>query len=388
MNEESNKTELNTQLADLVTEAFESVMEIEAQLPNTDKVRGYDFDKGVNYEALFNSLRTTGFQATSFSQAVDEINKMIECKLKPIDPESERATTAAKSFDDLKKRFVNGHSHFANLQNSNCTIFLGYTSNMISCGVRESIKFLVKNKMVDCLVTTCGGVEEDFVKCFAHTYLGKYELDGKMLRSKGLNRIGNMVLPNDNYVMFENWLLDILDKMLVEQNENKTNWTPSKLINRLGAEINNEDSVYYWAHKNNIPVFCPGITDGAIGDTLFYHSFKNPGLRIDLVEDVQRMDTIPLFAINTGAIILGGSLPKHHILNANCMRNGLNYCVFVNTGQEFEGSDSGAKPDEAVSWAKIRPEATPVKIYGEASLIFPFLVHETFAKKFPLESMI
>ena len=44
------------------------------------------------------------------------------------------------------------------------------------------------------------------------------------------------------------------------------------------------------------------------------------------------------------------------------MRNGVNFSVFVNTGQEFEGSDSGAKPSEAFSWAKIRPGANPVKI--------------------------
>ncbi len=66
------------------------------------------------------------------------------------------------------------------------------------------------------------------------------------------------------------------------------------------------------------------------------------------------------------------------------MRNGTNFSVFVNTGQEFDGSDSGAKPDEALSWAKIRPNATPVKIYGEASLIFPLLVSQTFAKNFPV----
>ena len=48
--------------------------------------------------------------------------------------------------------------------------------------------------------------------------------------------------------------------MMVEQNENNVNWTPSKMINRMGEQINNEESVYYWAHKNNIPVFCPAIT--------------------------------------------------------------------------------------------------------------------------------
>jgi deoxyhypusine synthase len=47
-------------------------------------------------------------------------------------------------------------------------------------------------------------------------------------------------------------------------------------------EIDNEDSVYYWAQKNNIPVYCPAITDGSIGDMIFFHSFKNPGLIVDI----------------------------------------------------------------------------------------------------------
>lgn len=61
-------------------------------------------------------------------------------------------------------------------------------------------------------------------------------------------------------------------------------------------------------------------------------------------------------------------------------RNGADYAVFVNTGQEFDGSDSGARPDEAVSWGKIKLGATPVKLYSDATLVFPLLVAETFAK--------
>ena len=78
----------------------------------------------------------------------------------------------------------------------------------------------------------------------------------------------------------------------------------------------------------------------------------------------------------TGMIILGGGLPKHHICNANMMRNGADYAVFINTGQEFDGSDSGARPDEAVSWGKIRGSAKTVKVclcvpcYLSTSVIF------------------
>jgi len=71
---------------------------------------------------------------------------------------------------------------------------------------------------------------------------------------------------------------------------------------------------------------------------------------------------------------------KHHICNANMMRNGADFSVFINTGNEFDGSDTGAKPDEAKSWGKIKAEATPVKIYTDASLAFPLIVSQTFAK--------
>ena len=64
----------------------------------------------------------------------------------------------------------------------------------------------------------------------------------------------------------------------------------------------------------------------------------------------------------TGMIILGGGVPKHHICNANMMRNGADYAVFINTAQEFDGSDSGAHPDEAVSWGKICGSAKTVKV--------------------------
>ena len=51
------------------------------------------------------------------------------------------------------------------------------------------------------------------------------------------------------------------------------------MIARFGEKINNPDSIAYWAWKNKIPIYCPPLTDGSIGDMLFFHSYKNPGLR-------------------------------------------------------------------------------------------------------------
>nr|XP_048290632.1 deoxyhypusine synthase isoform X2 [Myodes glareolus] len=175
--------------------------------------------------------------------------------------------------------------------------------------------------------------------------------------------------------------MPILDQMVLEQNTEGVKWTPSKMISRLGKEINNPESVYYWAYKNHIPVLSPALTDGSLGDMIFFHSYKNPGLVLDIVEDLRLINMQAIFAKRSGMIILGGGMVKHHIANANLMRNGADYAVYINTAQEFDGSDSGARPDEAVSWGKIRMDAQPVKVYADASLVFPLLVAKTFAQK-------
>lgn len=290
---------------------------------------------------------------------------MIEARCEPVATEGGNEEEATKSRSDVP-----------------CTIWLSFTSNMISSGLREAFVFLAKNKMIDVIVTSAGGVEEDFVKCLAPTYLGDFSLKGSELRDKGWNRIGNLVVPNSNYCLFEDWVQPILDKMLEEQKNEGTLWTPSKVVHRLGKEVNDERSLFYWCYRNNIPVFCPGITDGSLGDNMFFHSYRNPGLIVDVVADIRAVNDIAIKCNKSGIIILGGGTPKHHACNANLFRNGADFAVYINTAQEYDGCDSGAKPDEAVSWGKIRADAKPVKVTGDATILFPLVVQATFAKYF------
>lgn len=309
---------------------------------------------------LLRSYLTTGFQATNLGLAIEQVNKMRAWRT-DIPEDSE-------DYDETRSR---------------CKIFLGYTSNQVSCGNREAIRFLAQHKMVHVIVTTAGGIEEDFMKCLKPTIMGDFHLDGKTLRGQGLNRIGNLLVPNENYCAFEDWLNPILDAMVKEQEEKGTVWTPSRIIRRLGLEINDERSIYYWAARNNIPVFCPAITDGALGDMIYFHSYKQDlekQLVVDLVQDIRGLNGEAVRSGATGIICLGGGVVKHHICNANLMRNGADFAVFINTGLEFDGSDSGASPDEAVSWGKIKMTAQPVKVSCDATLVFPLLVAETFAK--------
>ncbi|XP_068605711.1 deoxyhypusine synthase-like [Brachionichthys hirsutus] len=333
---------------------------------NSITVKGYDFNQGVDHRALLQSYISTGFQATNFGFAIEQINSMIKLRETPWKVGNTTVEEDPSTCPCLMS----------------CTIFLGYTSNLISSGVRESIRFLAEHKMVDCLVTTAGGIEEDLIKCLAPVYIGEFSLCGKDLYKKGIDRIGNLLMPDNNYKLLDQWITPIFKAMLVEQNTQGVCWTPSKMIHRLGKEINNPQSVCYWAYKNNIPIFSPALTDGAIGDLLYLFSTNNTGLIIDINEDLIRINNMAVAANNTGIIILGGGVAKHHICNANAWRKGANFAVFVNTAQESDGSDSGARPDEAVTWGKIKTDAKPVKVYADATLVFPLLVAETFGRHY------
>uniref|UniRef100_A0A4W6DXP1 deoxyhypusine synthase n=1 Tax=Lates calcarifer TaxID=8187 RepID=A0A4W6DXP1_LATCA len=337
---------------------------------DTPKVQGYDFNQGVDHRALLQSYLNTGFQATNVGLAIQEINNMKKEKKKTL-------TWSFQSTDPSTCPCL-----------TSCTIFLSYTSNLISSGIRETIRYLAEHRMVDVLVTTAGGVEEDLIKCLGPVYIGDFTLPGKDLYEKGLNRTGNTLMPDENYVKFEKWMTPILEQMLLEQNTQGVRWTPSKVIHRLGKEINNPESVYYWAYKNNIPVFSPALTDGAIGDMLYLFSAKNPGLIVDIIEDISKLNNLAVAANSTGMITLGGGVAKHHTCNANAWVHIFQFLFdvfsyfhfeFIHKAQEFDGCDSGARPDEAVSWGKIRVDAKPVKVFGDATIIFPLLVAETFA---------
>jgi deoxyhypusine synthase len=299
-------------------------------------VKGYDFNKGINYEEILNSFESVGAQATNFGKAIKIINEMRKNK---------------------------------------AFIYLGYTSNMVTTGNREIIRFLTEHKKIDVLATTAGGIEEDFIKCLGDFKVGEFNLSGKDLRKKSINRAGNILIPNSRYCKFEEFIIPIL-----KENKNRIK-TPSELIWLLGEKINNKESIYYWAWKNKIPVFCPAIMDGSLGDMIYFFKSSNKDFKLDIVEDTENFNNLSIGKKKTGMIILGGGVVKHSICNANLYRNGTDYAVYVNTAQEFDGSDSGALPDEAVSWGKIGTNAKSIKIHGDATIIFPLLVAKTFAKE-------
>ncbi len=303
-------------------------------------IKGYDFDIGVSYKNIIKSFSSTGFQASHLAKAIEIVNKMLENK---------------------------------------AFIFLGFTSNMVSSGLRDIFRYLVKHKFIDIVVSTAGGIEEDIIKCFGNFILGDFRAPGARLREKGINRIGNIFVPNNRYVEFEKFFQPILEELWQEQEKTGKILNVSELIWKLGEKINDEKSICYWAWKNKIKIYCPAITDGAIGDNIYFFKSKREGFKIDVAEDNKEFNDATVGLKKSGIILLGSGVIKHYILNANMLRNGADYAVYINNAVEFDGSDSGALPEEAISWGKIIPDGNYVKVFGDATILFPILVAETFA---------
>jgi len=149
---------------------------------------------------------------------------------------------------------------------------------------------------------------------------------------------------------------------------------------RLGEKINNEESVCYWAWKNKIPLFCPVILDGSFGDMVYFFKCKRPDFKVDIAEDTKMLNDSTTGLEKSGVIILGAGIIKHSILNAHLYRDGADYAVYINNAQEFDGSEAGALPEEAISWGKLKVDSENVKVYGDATILFPLLVAQSFAK--------
>ncbi len=315
----------------------------ESAEPEGISIKGYDFNEGVNYDKLIDSFSSTGFQASNFAKAEKIINKMIS---------------------------------------ENAHIFLGYTSNMVSSGLRDIFRYLVEHKKVNVCVTTGGGIEEDIIKCLGDFILGDFNLSGGKLRENAINRIGNILAPNSRYLLFEDFVMPILEELYEKQKQTGKPILPSEIVWKLGEKINNEKSICYWTWKNGIKIYCPSIMDGSFGDMVYFFKYKKgfEDFAIDIAEDTKNLNDSTIGLDKSGVIILGAGVVKHSILNAHLYRDGADYAVYINNSQEFDGSDAGATTEEAISWGKIRSEAKRVKIYGDASIIFPLLVARTFAK--------
>ena len=309
-----------------------------------DPVLDYNFNKIQNTSDLIDQMSVAGgFTATKLAKARDMLSMMFE--------------------EAGSEGVVN---------------WVSFPAALCATGTRGFFLELVKRRLVDVIVTTCGTLDHDLARTYRQYFHGDFELDDIALGQQGLNRLGNVIIPNECYgeileARVLPWLGEIEEERRISGDSTWNGFGTVELCWALGDRIEDEGSLLYWAAKHRIPIVIPGITDGSIGAQLFMYRQKSPSFMIDVLADEEICSDLSWTSRKANALMVGGGISKHHVIWWNQYRGGLDSAIGISTAPEYDGSLSGARLREAISWGKIRPNAPHILIEGEASVILPIL---------------
>ncbi|MEM5809407.1 MAG: deoxyhypusine synthase [Candidatus Aenigmatarchaeota archaeon] len=261
------------------------------------------------------------------------------------------------------------------IRDKSCIKFLSFPANIIATGTRGVIKDFLRKKFFDVVVTTCGTLDHDLSRSYKNYYHGSFFVDDRVLHRKNIHRLGNIFIPKDSYgLVIENKMMEFLNQIF---SEGKRDLATYELCWELGKRIKNKNSILYWSWKNKVPIIVPGITDGAVGYQIWQFS-QDHDFKINSLKDETLLSDLVWRAKKTGALIIGGGISKHHVIWWGQFAKGLDYAVYITTAVEYDGSLSGARPREAISWGKIKERAKCVLIEADATLVLPIIYASLF----------
>ncbi|MEM5829678.1 MAG: deoxyhypusine synthase [Candidatus Aenigmatarchaeota archaeon] len=256
------------------------------------------------------------------------------------------------------------------IKEKKCLKFLSFPACIVATGTRGIIRDFVKRKWFDVIITTCGTLDHDLARSFKNYYHGTFFVDDAELHKRGVHRLGNVFVPKESYGMIiEKKMKEFLREIYSEKKELSTH----ELVWELGKRVKNKDSILFWSWKNRIPMIVPGITDGAVGYQIWQFWQDHKDLKINELQDEQLLSDLVWKAEKSGALIIGGGVSKHHVIWWNQFKEGLDYAVYITTAVEWDGSLSGARTREAISWGKIKEKARHVTVDGDATVYLPLI---------------
>ncbi len=251
---------------------------------------------------------------------------------------------------------------------------LTFTANIVATGLRGIIAQLVESGLFNVIFTTAGTLDHDIARAEGGIYYkGFFEADDRVLAEKNIHRLGNVFIPVENYgPKVEGFVRRLVEEASKESRE----WPLYKLLWKAGSMISDENSILRAAWKAGSRIFVPGWPDGAFGTALFMEAQRGSGVKIDYYGDMKELSDI--FFTSKGyatGLLIGGGISKHHAIWWSQFRGGLDYVVYITTAVEYDGSLSGARPREAISWGKVKPEAKKTVVYADATIVLPIIAY-------------
>jgi len=263
-------------------------------------------------------------------------------------------------------------------RDKNCVKFLSFPAAPVATGLRGVLVEMVRKGMVDVIVTASGTLDHDIARTYADYYHGDFNLDDKKLRRRGFHRLGNLLLPLESYgPLIEGKVQPLLSRLY---DAGKRRLSSRDFSREIGEMLDSERSLLYWAAKMKVPVFVPGLTDGAVGSQVWLFAQRHRDFALDIIDDENRLSDIVHESRRSGALIIGGGITKHHVLWWNMFKEGLDYACYITTAVEYDGSLSGAQVREAISWGKVRENAKRTTLYADATAVLPLIVSYTLTK--------
>jgi deoxyhypusine synthase len=253
------------------------------------------------------------------------------------------------------------------LDDKKCLKMLSFPACIISTGLRGPIIQLVREREIDLIITTCGTLDHDIARTKSFYEHGDFMANDSELLKEGKHRLGNVFIKKENY---GETIEQFMDKIAEGLNEKRL--STYELCWEIGKNLN-ESSLLYWCWKKKTPVIVPGISDGAVGTKILMLS-QEKKFFVDPWLDEQFLLNKIFDSEKLGALMIGGGISKHHVIWWSQFKHGLDYAIYITTAQEYDGSLSGARIEEAISWGKVKAGAKFVNIYGDATIILPLVI--------------
>ncbi|RLE60058.1 MAG: deoxyhypusine synthase [Thermoprotei archaeon] len=305
--------------------------------------------------------------------------KVVDLDLKDVADEAGRYVDVLRRAGGFSGRYiVHAVDVLLKMFSEDAVVILSFPANIVATGLRGLLSSMVRSSMVDAVITTGGTFDHDIARGVGGDYyVGDFELDDVMLKELEIHRLGNILIPFENYgPLVERFVHEMLEDISRE----KTAWKPSELAEACGTRLEDRYSILRSSYERKVKVFSPGIVDSAFGTAIYtfneiQRSRTNPtNIVVDVAGDMSVISDLVLSADKLGGIMLGGGISKHHLIWWSQFRGGLDFAVSFTSAPEWDGSLSGARVREAISWGKVKTTAAHVTVPGDLTVIFPFVI--------------
>lgn len=267
------------------------------------------------------------------------------------------------------------------LQDKGCTIILTLAGSLVSAGLRQVIVDMLKNNMVDAIVSTGANiVDQDFFEAlgFRH-YLGSPFVDDQELRKLAIDRIYDTYIDEEELKVCDDTIRQIANTLPPRPYSSRE--FIAEMAKYLAEHNLGEDSIVRTAYESGVPIFVPAFSDCSAGFGLVVHQVENPeaSLSIDSVKDFRELTDIKIEAGTTGILMLGGGVPKNFLQDTVVCAEILGhevemhkYAVQLTVADERDGALSGSTLKEACSWGKVDTTYEQM-VFSEITLSLPLL---------------